>query len=104
MFDESNISSETHKTILSKFPCKYKSSISDLLVNEQSIHDQLFVIYYDRNHNNVMFSFEHLCRTINEITDIPINKIIKRYRRTSEWSLLEIRDKKLEFIVEKLLQ
>lgn len=103
LLDETNISQETHNAILAKFPMKYKIPIVHLLMNDRSRHDQIFIIYYNDFKDNLLFSFEHLCRVLNDITDIPINRIIARFRQNNEWSLSEITADKLEFIVEKLL-
>lgn len=103
MFDETNISQQTHEANLNTFPVNFRLSIADLLASDESNHNQIMVIYYNDYKNNRLFSFEHLCRTINNITDVPINKLIAVYRKTRNWDISEIPEFKLSRIVEKML-
>lgn len=104
MLDESNISEQTYASNLEEFPNRLKIRFIELLRVERTAHDQLLVIYYNENKLNRLFSFEHLCRTINDIVEIPINKIITKYRKTGEWDLSDVSQNKLELIVERMLR
>lgn len=103
MFDESNISQQTHEFNLDKFPSNFKLSVADLLTFDKTNHDQIMVVYYNDYKSSRLFSFEHLCRIVNDITDIPVNKLIAMYRRTGIWDLSEIPEFKLSYIIGKML-
>ena len=103
MFDESNISEQTHQINLESFPNRLKISFVDLLITERSPHDQLLIIYYNEYKKSRLFSFEHLCRTMDEIVDIPINRLILKYKNNGDWDLSNVPRNKLKYINNHLL-
>jgi hypothetical protein len=104
MINESDVSDETFSANLVSFPAVMKIRIIKLIGTERTAHDQMLVIYYNKNKNNRLFSFEHLCSLANDIIDIPINKLISKYRKTGEWDLTDIAKNKLQYIVEEMLK
>lgn len=104
MLNESNISEQTYISNLEEFPNQLKIRFIELLRVERTAHDQLLAIYYNEHKLNRLFSFEHLCRIINDLVEIPINKIINKYRKTGKWDLSDVSQNKLELIVERMLR
>ncbi len=103
MFDESNITEETHKKILELFPSRLKLKLTDILGRERSPHDQLLIIYYNEYNESKLFSFEHLCRVMDDIVDVPINKLIQKYRNTGDWDLSAVPKNKQKYICNHML-
>ena len=98
-----HISDETHRYNLSLFPAPLRISISELLSSDLNLHDQLLVIYYNKFSHESIFSFEHLCKIAGRHLKISCGKLIQKFRRSNQWDLRSIGDRRITFLINTLL-
>ncbi len=87
----------------SSFPNNCKLSLIQLLSSNSNLNDQVLAIYYNDYKLDPLFSFEHLCDIINDITIIPIDLLMKNYEKSGKWDLNIIPAFKLDFIISRML-
>jgi hypothetical protein len=88
---------------LNSFPERLKKDTSDIINGKYSNDEQLLIIYYNKYKNDEMFSYEHLCSIITELTKIPVMRMIIRQRANNEWSLKSVNERVINFVMDKLL-
>lgn len=88
---------------INEFPDFLKRDISDLINNNFTDEQQLFIIYFNKYKNDQNFSFEHLCRIINRTTNALVFGIISSYRATLKWDLKYLNSRVINHVIEVLL-
>lgn len=99
-----SITEDTHGYNLSSFPDSLKISKSHLISGNFDLHDQLLVIYYNKFKKDRVFSFEHLCGIACETIGISLRKAIAKFRKTGEWNIKAIGDRKILYLMNSLLK
>jgi hypothetical protein len=89
---------------MNSYPSALKISISEMINKNLSMNEQLIVIYYNKFKNLESFSFEHFCNILSLECQIPINRLLKQFKKTEIWNINQLNQRQVTYLIDLLLK